>query len=183
MRILGPRDVDRELRTDLAHAVAPLGRQNSYTFIADQVAIGELRANIDRTTPISNDLSFRTNEDFWANVIGENIRANSVVELRNFILTECIPRSPGTFHTPNARVAREHAWHHRMSEEVLDSIRDDDACAMISQTRITEASWRDRYPRSRYFLDRMGKVAKAIGSVAAPLATVVAALLKFYSDS
>src|SRR5262245_5545917 len=115
--------VDSELRDALAHAVAPMRAGDAAIFLEDQIAIGEVKADFDRTPTLSKDRAFNTNEDLWANVIAEKIRANTVVELQDFVLTEWIPRSPGTFHTHSAAEARQEAWHYCSPEKIIHPAR------------------------------------------------------------
>ncbi|SIO49585.1 hypothetical protein SAMN05443247_06490 [Bradyrhizobium erythrophlei] len=116
-------EVESELQNALAHAVAPMRGQDCANFLAEQVAVGEVKADFDRTPAQSKDRAFQTNRYFWSDVIAEKIRANTVVELRDFVLTEWIPRSPGTFHTGRARDARREAWSHRIPDRVIQNVR------------------------------------------------------------
>ena len=60
------------------------------------------------------DNHFDTNESFWGKVLDEELRANAVVVLEDFLLFEWFPRSPGLFHTKRGKFAREDAAYHRM---------------------------------------------------------------------
>ncbi len=116
-------EVESGLQNALAHAIAPMHRHDCAKFLAEQIAVGEVKADFDRTPAQSKDRAFQTNTDFWSEVIAEKIRANTVVELRDFVLTEWIPRSPGTFHTDRARDARREAWKHRLPHSVVQNAR------------------------------------------------------------
>jgi hypothetical protein len=50
----------------------------------------------------------------WADVLSERIRARRTVVVRDVLLSEWFPRSPGLFHTPDAAARREEARHHLM---------------------------------------------------------------------
>ena len=56
-----------------------------------------------------SDRHFDSNESFWDAILNQAARANSTVTLQNFFLSEWFPRSPGQFHTPDARRWRESA--------------------------------------------------------------------------
>lgn len=56
-----------------------------------------------------NRHSYRSNEDFWADVLGGKLRGRRVVDLQEFAVTEWIPRSPGLYHTNDGRLSREEA--------------------------------------------------------------------------
>jgi hypothetical protein len=133
----GEADVDSGLRDALAHAVAPMDGRHAGIFLAQQIAIGDVKADFDRKVTRCEDRAFRTNEVFWADVIGEKIRANTVVELQDFVLTEWIPRSPGTFHTDWAARARQEAWRYLIPDKVIYEMRRGNQ--PISQTAIADA--------------------------------------------
>jgi len=72
----------------------------------------------EHETPSSiNDRSYNSNEEFWDNVIAEELRAPEVVRLVNFRIFEWIPRNPGLFHTPEA------AWHREDALRNISRIR------------------------------------------------------------
>src|SRR5262249_28101629 len=135
------REVESRLQYALAHAVAPMHGRDCAKFLTEQIAVGEVKTDFDRTPAQSKDRMFQANSDFWSEVIEEKIRANTVVELRDFVLTEWIPRSPGTFHTDRARDARREAWEHRIPDSVIQNVRGHDH--IISQVVL------DRAPASR----------------------------------
>lgn len=65
-------------------------------------------------------LVFRSNEEFWAAVLHEDIRDFHTVTLESFQLVDWYPRSPGLFHTDRARDSRKWASHY--VREQTDSI-------------------------------------------------------------
>src|SRR4051794_18945652 len=59
--------------------------------------------------PSVQDVTFSRTQDLWHAVISEQLRAGTHVILRNVLLTEWLPRSPGLYGTEEARAVREDA--------------------------------------------------------------------------
>jgi hypothetical protein len=55
---------------------------------------------------------FDSNDSFWRAILHQEARSNATVTLQNFLLFEWFPRSPGQFHTEDARNWRESAKDH-----------------------------------------------------------------------
>lgn len=63
-----------------------------------------------------SDVSFISNNNVWENIILDNIRhIDSKIILISFFLFEWFPRSPGLYHTPQGRDAREEAEGRKIS--------------------------------------------------------------------
>lgn len=52
-------------------------------------------------------LSFRSNQQFWLNILNEQTKALKRVNLNKFQIVDWYPRSPGLFHTEKARYSRK----------------------------------------------------------------------------
>ncbi len=63
-------------------------------------------------------VTFRTNEQVWQQLLSQH--SLGWVTLRDFSLTDWYPRSPGTYHIPQARYSREHANYYVRSENGID---------------------------------------------------------------
>lgn len=58
---------------------------------------------------VASDKQFDSNDSFWRAILNQEVRSNATVTLQNFLLFEWFPRSPGQFHTEDARHWRENA--------------------------------------------------------------------------
>lgn len=65
--------------------------------------------------------TYAANEDFWSDLISEQIRSGAVVKLENFNVFEWFPRSPGLFHTAEGCYSRENA---RLNLYTLDPVQE-----------------------------------------------------------
>lgn len=70
-------------------------------------------ANPVNTAP---DVSFNSNDEFWHAILHQGVKALSWVELQSFQLCDWFPRSPGLYHTPDARQQRDRARQHLVDE-------------------------------------------------------------------
>jgi hypothetical protein len=66
----------------------------------------KLQAKIPADAP---DLRFTENEDFWSHVLSQASVQMKWIELTDFGLCDWFPRSPGLYHTPEARWQRAYA--------------------------------------------------------------------------
>jgi hypothetical protein len=107
------KEIDNELTKVLHRALLPMRRSYAGHYIVDQISIAKVKSHIDETPTKVNDKRYRTNDDFWRDVISETLRANTIIEFDEFELTEWIPWSPGAFHTEQAKAARQEAWNYR----------------------------------------------------------------------
>lgn len=98
---------------------------------------------------VGADKSYKSNAEFWADVLGEKLSAGRIVTLEQFNLFEWIPRNPGLFHTDRAKYARDEAQHYiRTIEreryvgaiEEFTSAPPDHASAFRTATSSTEKS-------------------------------------------
>lgn len=111
---------EKVLRDSVARAEIPDVRPDqAVDFIVEHLATSEYRSGIDDVASVQADRIYEDNSRLWRELLDGTIRANTVVKLRNFTLTEWVPRSPGIFHTVNAMRARDEAWRYRLSEDDL----------------------------------------------------------------
>ncbi len=64
----------------------------------------------ERLQPLP-DRRYTDNTSLWKDILERRLRANVVLTLEHFLLSEWFPRSPGLFHTQNAETARKAAMH------------------------------------------------------------------------
>jgi hypothetical protein len=118
-RARGGSEGDERFERHLSRAVAPMRPRDAASYIEGQIGIAEIRSEIDETPTSDKDRAYRTNDAIWQDIISEKIRANTVIHLEEFVLTEWIPWSPGTFHTRAAADARREAWDYRIPDEII----------------------------------------------------------------
>lgn len=88
--------------------VAGLMHYQTEPFLLDHLK----NANLQRpgsTALRARDLRFQSNEEFWRALLRGERLALRWVELRHFQVVDWFPRTPGLYHTPRARQAREEA--------------------------------------------------------------------------
>ena len=83
--------IDQEFTRDLHRALAPIGRHDAAGYITQQLSIAQIKGQIDDTQNNTKDKMYDTNEIFWQDVISERLKANTIVQMNEFILTEWIP--------------------------------------------------------------------------------------------
>lgn len=76
--------------------------------VNSQVGVADYLQNTSEAAQ-SQDRHYTANESLWRDVLSGDLRATSVIHLDNVLLFEWFPRSPGLFHTQQAKWAREEA--------------------------------------------------------------------------
>lgn len=107
---------DDELRRTLIIA-SGMGR-NIVEFLWQQVRLVRYALPVVHGKNRQGDRTFSSNEEFWQ-AVGCNdnpLKPNAVVRLRDFAVTEWMPRTPGLFHTSYAADRRRWADQFRMDE-------------------------------------------------------------------
>jgi hypothetical protein len=116
--------IDRKLTKDLHRALAPLRSEAAGDYITRQIGVAEFRSQIDNTPTKEKDKTYKDNKHFWRDVISGRLKANTVISLTDFALTEWVPWAPGAFHADGAENARAVAWRHRLSNNIVDPRRE-----------------------------------------------------------
>jgi hypothetical protein len=106
---LVPQPTGRDLQKVLAS-------QLSLADVGEGAAVG----------PATPDRTYRSNGDLWNDVLEERVRANRIVHLEEFALSEWFPLTPGLFHTQEALSSREEAQHY-----VIDDFAGPDRLARL----------------------------------------------------
>lgn len=85
---------------------------NEYQYesiLADHFSTSAYLLEPQPSGPSIPDQVYYSNQDIWNAVINESLCNGTVVTLKNFLLLEWLPRSPGLYYTDRARYAREEA--------------------------------------------------------------------------
>lgn len=78
--------------------------------------------------PVELDRTYDSNAAVWQDVIDDRLRATVTLKLRNFLMSEWFPRSPGLFYTREAEDSREQAMQYRLTAPLKSELHDiDDA--------------------------------------------------------
>src|SRR4051794_32593619 len=83
------------------------------TVFASQLGLGDLGDAAEASpSRAGKDRTYGSNATVWSAVLDEKVRVGQCICLRNFVLSEWLPLSPGLFHTEDARWKREFAQQH-----------------------------------------------------------------------
>ncbi len=85
--------------------IGGLGQWECREFLAEQVMLSGLLQRPE-DVPSGPDRTFEENLPLWDAILKESLRANVVITLKNFLISEWIPRSPGLYYTPDAERSR-----------------------------------------------------------------------------
>jgi hypothetical protein len=108
--------------TDLMRTLvlAPaFGSDGVFNFLRQQLDVVRYALAPIKWNRLQSDRRYSANEEFWGALQhpADPIRANTVVHLHKFALTEWLPRTPGVYHTAHARRERRTAQGFRISED------------------------------------------------------------------
>jgi hypothetical protein len=130
--------------------------------VNDQVRVANYRLPPLELPPAS-DREYVDNSQLWQDVLTEELRATRTLTLKNFLLFEWFPRSPGLYHTPGAREVRQTAMYFLVSSPRSSTLREiDDAEWMLKDPL---AGPGDPVPDYMYIFNPYGKISMLKGGI------------------
>jgi len=99
----------KEIIENTLQVFPAVSSHNGVAFLTEHLQLANVLSPSKKNTIKIKDKEFLSNKSFWDDVLNEKTRALNWIVLNNFQIIDWYPRSPGVYHTREARLLREDA--------------------------------------------------------------------------